>query len=76
MYKCIDISKAIEIDKISGRFLKNGANILAKPIAEICNTSIFSGLFPSYCKIAKLKFLYKKGPKPLLKMLDPFLSYH
>ena len=46
-----------------GRFLKHGANILAKPIAEICNTSIFSGLSPSECKIAKLKPLYIKESK-------------
>ena len=32
----IDISKAAEIDKISGRFLKYGGNILAEPIAKIC----------------------------------------
>ena len=51
MYKCIDISKAIEIDKISGRFLKNGANILAKPIAEICNTSIFQGFSQVIAKL-------------------------
>ena len=43
----IDISKAAGIDKISGRFLKDGANILAKPIAKICNISISSGLFPT-----------------------------
>ena len=36
----IDIPKAAEIDKILGRFLKDGANILAKPIAKICNISI------------------------------------
>ena len=59
----IDISKAAGIDKISGRFLKDGANILAKPIAKRCNISISSGLFPSDCKIAKLKPLYKKGSK-------------
>ena len=35
----IDISKAAEIDKISGRFLKYGGNILAEPIAKICITS-------------------------------------
>ena len=59
----IDISKAAGIDKISGRFLKDGANILAKPIAKICNISISSGLLPSDCKIAKLKPLYKKESK-------------
>ena len=59
----IDISKAAGIDKIAGRFLKDGANILAKPMEKICNMSISAGLFPSDCKIAKLKPLYKKGSK-------------
>ena len=49
-------------NKISGRFLKDGLNIVTKCIA-ICNTSISPGLFPSDCKIAKLKPLHKKGPK-------------
>ena len=48
---------------VSGRFLKDGANLLAKPITKICNISILSGLFPSDCKIAKLKPLHKKGLK-------------
>ena len=59
----IDISKAAGIDNISGRFLKDGANILEKPTTKICNISTSSGLFPSDCKIAKLKPLYKKGSK-------------
>ena len=59
----IDISKAAGIDKISRKLLKDGANILAKPIAKICKISIYSGLFPSDCKVAKLKTLYKKGSK-------------
>ena len=45
------------------RFLKDGANILVKPIVKICNISISSGFFPNDCKIAKLKPLYKKGSK-------------
>ena len=52
--KCIDISKATGISnfsEISKRWFK--------PIAEICNISISPGLFPSDCKIAKLKTLYK-----------------
>ena len=57
--KCIDISRAAGIDKISGRFLKDGANILAKPTAEICNISISPGFFPIDCKIAKLKPLQR-----------------
>ena len=68
----IDISEAAAIDKISGRFLEDGANILAKPIAKICNISISSGLFPSDCKIAKLEQLHKKGSKTNEKILKGF----
>ena len=49
--------------KFQGDFLKDAANILAKPVARICNISIFSGIFPSDFKITKLKPLYKKGSK-------------
>ena len=84
----IDISKAAGIDKISGKFLKDSANILAKPIANMCNISISSGLFPSNCKIAKLKPLYKKGSKtnpnnfrpisllPLISKIIERIVYH
>ena len=61
--KNIDTSKAAGIDKISGRFLKDGASILSIPIAQICNLSISSSSFPQKCKIAKLKPLHKKGSK-------------
>ena len=67
----IEISKAAGIDKFSRRFLKDGANILAKPIAKRCNMSISSGFFPSDCKIAKLKPLYKKRCKTNRKYFRP-----
>ena len=59
----LDISKAVGTDNLSSRFLKDGAKIIALPIAQICNLSISSATFPDYCKIAKLKPLYKKGCK-------------
>ena len=71
VFQFIDISKAAAIDTISGRFLKDGANIPSIPIGKICNISISSELFPSYCKIAKLKPLYKKGSKANLENLRP-----
>ena len=40
----IEISKAAGIDTLSGRFLKDGAEILSKPISEICNLSISHGI--------------------------------
>ena len=49
------------MDNLSGRFLKDGAKVLAKPITDICNLSITSGRFSDSCKLAKLKPIYKKG---------------
>ena len=53
--------KAADIDNLSGKFLKDGASILAKPISKICNLSIKYSIFPTDCQIAKLKPLFKKG---------------
>ena len=61
--KNINTSKAPGLDNIKGMFLKDGANILATPIAQLCNLSMSTSSFPSGCKTAKLKPLYKKGSK-------------
>ena len=58
-----NICKAAGIDDLSGRFLKDGSQVLSKPISELCNLSIKLGSFPNSCKIAKLKPLFKKGSK-------------
>ena len=57
--------KAAGEDKLSGRFLKNGAYILVKPVFAICNLSgrILWGVFPNDCKVMKLKSILKKGKK-------------
>ena len=59
--KATQVSKAAGIDNLSGRFLKDGAKVLSKPISDLCNLSIISEKFPDPCKVAKLKPLYKKG---------------
>ena len=61
--KNVKVNKAAGIDNISGRFLKDGVNILAIPVTQICNLSIKLSHFPHDCKLAKLKPLYKKGSK-------------
>ena len=55
--------KAAAIDNLSGRFLKDGAVVLALPTSKLCNLSVKRSNFPLGCKIAKLKPLYKKGSK-------------
>ena len=59
----MDENKDAGLDNLSGKFLKDGATVLAKLISQICNLSIKYSIFPSDCKIAKLKPLFKKGLK-------------
>ena len=61
--KNVEVTKTAGIDKISEKFLKDGAPILAKSISELCNLSMTLGSFPNACKIAKVKSLFKKGSK-------------
>ena len=63
LLKNVGVNKAAGIDNISRRFLKDGADILAIPVTQICNLSIKLSHFPHDCKLAKLKPLYKKGYK-------------
>ena len=39
IFRDIDTSKAAGIDRLPGRFLKDGADALAKPAIDICNLS-------------------------------------
>ena len=59
----LDQNKAVGLDNLSGKFLKDGATVLAKPISQICNVSIKYSVFLPDCKIAILKPLFKKGSK-------------
>ena len=59
--KNTNVSKETGLDNLSGHFLKDGTEVLAKPITDLCNLSFASGKLPDSCKIAKLKPMYKKG---------------
>ena len=63
LLKNIGISKTAGVDNPPGRFLKDSAVILGKPVTEICNLSIKSKIFPDPCKLAKLKPIFKKGSR-------------
>ena len=67
----INTSKAAGLDKLAGKFLKEGASILATPITELCNLSIKLSIFPKKGKPAKLKPLFKKGSKTEAKNYRP-----
>ena len=67
----VNTSKVAGLDNLSGKFLKEGAAVLVKPITSICNLSINHSVFPEKCKNAKLKPLYKKGLKTEPKNYRP-----
>ena len=52
-----------------GKFLKEGEQVLAKPITELINLSISS--FSDDCKIAELKPIHKKEDKTNPKHYRP-----
>ena len=64
-------AKSAGIDNLTGKFLKEGAPVLASPITDLVNLSISLSLFPDDCKIAKLKPLYKKEAKTKPKNYRP-----
>ena len=61
--KNVEVTKTAGIHQTSGKFLKDRARILAKPINELCNLSMVLGSFPDAFKIAKVMPLFKKGSK-------------
>ena len=59
----IDTSKAAGIGRLPGRILKDGADVLAKPVTYIFNLSISLNKFPRALKLAKVKPIFKKAQK-------------
>ena len=71
LLKQLNPAKSAGIDNLKGKFLKEGAPVLASPITDLVNLSISLSLFPDDCKIAKLKPLYKKEAKTKPKNYRP-----
>ena len=58
-----DTNKAAGIDGLSGIFIKDGAKILSKTIADLISLSISLSSVPESRKVAKLNPLFKTGSK-------------
>ena len=71
LLKKVKVNKAAGIENISGRFLKDGVDILATPVTQIRNLSIKLSHSPHDCKLANLKPLFKKGSKTDFKNYQP-----
>jgi len=48
-------------DSVTDSIVKKCVQFIQKPLADICNTSFASGIFPAILKIATVKSLHKKG---------------
>ena len=56
------------MDQITTKFLKEGADVLAYPLAQMTNLYVKMHVFPKeQRKITKLKPLFKKGSKTNFK---------
>ena len=51
--KNVEVTKAAGLDQISGKFLKDGARILAKPISELCNLPMALEVLPMLAKLQR-----------------------
>ena len=61
--KCLKTNKAIGLDKISARLLKDAADTLTPSITNLLNISIKYAEFPSIWKNAKVSAIFKTGKK-------------
>ena len=64
-------SKAIGLDKISGKILKTAAPTIALLLTHIFNHAIITGCFPQEWKAARLLPLHKKGPRDIPENYRP-----
>ena len=71
--KGLNPSKAVGIDNLSGKFLKDSAEILARPISQLCNPSTKLSSFAISYKIVIVKPFFKKGSKTDPKNYHPIL---
>ena len=63
LIRCLDVSKASGMDEITSKCLRDGAEVLTKPICDIISLLIKLSSCPDKCKIAKLIPLSIKGSK-------------
>ena len=59
----LKLNKAVGLDKVSPRLLKDAADIVLPSLTSLFNISINIGCFPSTWKLAKISPLFKKGSK-------------
>ena len=63
--KSLKPNKAVGLDKLSARLLKDASNIIAQTLTGLINKSFSDGVFPRVWKCAKVIALFKDGDKSI-----------
>ena len=61
MLRSLDISKSAGEDNISGKFLRDAAEVISSPLTYIMNLSLKSATVPDDFNLASVLPIYKKG---------------
>ena len=71
-------SNTAGVERLPERFLKDGANVLAKPVTDVCNLSTSLNKFPSAFKLAKVATTFSKKNEKIMSQinnLSPYCQY-
>ena len=63
--KSLKPNKAVGLDKLSARLLKDASNVIAQTLTGLINKSFSDGVFPRVWKCAKVIALFKDGDKSI-----------
>ena len=55
--------KFLKTEKLPGKLFKDGAEVLAKAVTDICNLSVSLNKFRRNFKLAKVKQIFRKNRK-------------
>ena len=75
LFQDLDENRAAGLDNLSGKFLKDGATVLAKLISQICNLSIKYSIFLSTCNSKIETTALKRFKKQTPKFIDLYLYF-
>ena len=74
--KSLKSNKAVGLDKLSVRLLKDASDVIAPILTGLINKSFTDGVFPGVWKCAKVTALFKDGDKSLRADVSKYQRYY
>ena len=68
-------SNTAGVERLPERFLKDGANVLAKPVTDVCNLSTSLNKFPNAFKLAKVTTIFSKKNEKIMSQINDLSLY-